>query len=183
MKNLNILSGTRCYLIGPMEFEDGTKWREHVQNELSSLNINFFNPYHKPFLDDIPEDDAARKDLHRWRSNGHFDMVSQQMKAVRGFDLRLCDICDWFIARISPNVPTWGSMEEIVTVIRQKKPLFLVINDPDGVKACPLWFFGVLPYKYIYNNIEDALDTIRNIDSGVIKMSSDRWKLLKKEYR
>ena len=37
---------------------------------------------------------------------------------------------------------------------------------------------GVMPHKYIYNTLEEAIETIKYIDEGIIKMSSDRWKLL-----
>jgi hypothetical protein len=97
--------------------------------------------------------------------------------------LRLCDICDWFIAVIKPKVASWGSAEEVTTVIREKKPLFLVVDDPKGKKACPLWLFGVLPHKYIYSSLDEALEMIKAIDDGIVKMSSDRWKLLKLECR
>jgi hypothetical protein len=77
----------------------------------------------------------------------------------------------------------WGSAEEITTVIREKKPLFLVIDDPAGKKATPLWLMSIMPHKYIYDNLNDALNTVKGIDTGIIKMSSDRWKLLQPELR
>ncbi len=107
-----------------------------------------------------------------------YDLVAQRMKEVRGYDLRLCDICDWYIAVIKPSVASWGSAEEITTIIREKKPLFLVIDEPRGKKATPLWLMGVMPHKYIYNTLTEAIQTIQAIDCGIVKMSSDRWKLL-----
>jgi hypothetical protein len=105
------------------------------------------------------------------------------MKPVRGYDLRLCDICDWFIAVIKPEIASWGSAEEITTVIREKKPLFLVIDHPQGKRATPLWLMAIMPHKYIYSTLQEALDTVEAIDKGIIKMTSDRWKLLKPDVR
>jgi L-cysteine desulfidase len=110
-----------------------------------------------------------------------YDLVQTRMWAVRGYDLRLCDICDFFIAHINPSVASWGSAEEITTVVREKKPLFLSIEG--GKKKTPLWIMGKLPHKYIYNNVDEIMDTIKAIDDGIIKINSDRWKLLKKELR
>jgi hypothetical protein len=100
---------------------------------------------------------------------------------VRGCDLRLCDICDFFIAHINPSVASWGSAEELVTINREKKPIFLSIEG--GKSKTPLWEMGKFPHKYMYDSVQDIIDTVRAIDAGVIKMNSDRWKLLKKTHR
>jgi hypothetical protein len=117
----------------------------------------------------------------KWMETEQYDLVQQRMWAVRGYDLRLCDICDFFIANLVPEVASWGSAEEIITVIRQKKPLFLSIEG--GKKKCPLWLMGALPHKYIYNSIDEIIETINHIDKGIIRLTSDRWKLLKPELR
>lgn len=183
MDKKNILKNTRCYLIGAMEFANGEGWRNIVKKELLDRNIILFDPYYKPFIDNVPEDDSARKEMLHWRESGQYDLVAQRMKQVRAYDLRLCDISDWFIAVIKPSVASWGSAEEITTLIREKKIIFLVIDDPNGKRACPLWLFGVLPHKYIYDSLEDALNTIKAIDDGIVKISNDRFKLLKEEFR
>jgi hypothetical protein len=183
MKKKNILKNTRCYLIGHMEFLNGRGWRETTKKELGGRKIKFFDPYFKPFLDDVPEDEASRQEMMHWRETEQYDLVAERMKSVRGYDLRLCDVCDWFIAVINPKVASWGSSEEVTTLIREKKPVFLVIDDPKGKKACPLWLFGVLPHKYIYNNLNEVLETVKAIDDGIIKINSDRWKLLKPSLR
>lgn len=41
----------------------------------------------------------------------------------------------------------------------------------------------MIPHKYIYNNIFEIIETIKAIDDGIIKINSDRWKLLKNELR
>lgn len=179
----NILKDTRCYLIGHMQYSNGRGWRTTVKDELKGTGIKFYDPYHKPFLHDIPEDEGSREEMLHWMDTEQYDLVSSRMKSVRGYDLRLCDICDWFIAVIKPEIASWGSAEEITTVIRQKKPLFLVIDHPRGKRATPLWLLGTLPHKYVYDSVEDALQSINAIDKGTLKMSSDRWKLLKAELR
>lgn len=179
--NPNNLYRTRCYLIGHMQYADGRGWRDVVKQDLCDRKITFFDPYHKPFIHDVPEDETARDEMKRWMVTHQYDLVQQRMWEVRGYDLRLCDICDFFIAHLIPEKASWGSAEEITTVIRQKKPLFLSIEG--GKDKTPLWLLGALPHKYIYNSIDEVVQTIKHIDDGVIKMSSDRWKLLKPELR
>ena len=182
-QDVGLLKDTRCYLIGHMQYANGRGWRDIVKETFKASGIKFYDPYHKPFVHDIPEDEASRADMLHWMETEQYDLVAQRMKEVRGYDLRLCDVCDWFIAVIKPSVASWGSAEEITTVIREKKPLFLIIDDPRGKRSCPLWLMGVLPHKYIYDTLEEAIQTIKYIDAGVVKMSSDRWKLLQPNLR
>jgi hypothetical protein len=166
-----------------MQYADGRGWRDVVKSELEGRNITFFNPYHKPFIHDVPEDEESRTEMKHWMDTEQYDMVAARMKRVRGYDLRLCDLSDWFIAVLKPSVSSCGSIEEITTIIREKKPLFLVIDDPLGKKSTPLWLMGMLPHKYIYSKLDDAIQTIKAIDDGIIDPNSDRWKLLIKELR
>lgn len=177
----NLLLNTRSYLIGHMQYVNGAGWRDKVKSVLGPRGIKFYDPYHKPFVHDIPEDDSSREQMLHWMETEQYELVQQRMWAVRGYDLRLCDVCDFFIAHLIPNVASWGSAEEISTVIRQKKPLFLSIEG--GKKKTPLWLMGVVPHKYIYDSIDEVIQTIQYIDDGIIKMTSDRWKLLKPELR
>lgn len=177
----HFLRGTRCYLIGHMQYSDGQSWRDKVKKELYATGIKFFDPYHKPFLHDIPEDSQARERLLGMMAIGNYNRVAEWMKEIRSHDLRLCDICDFFIAHIQPEIASWGSAEEITTIIRQKKPLFLSVAG--GKKNTPLWLMGMLPHKYIYDSVDDVIETIKRIDRKQIELPSDHWKLLKPELR
>jgi hypothetical protein len=177
----NHLYRTRCYLIGHMQYVDGRGWRDIVKQDLGDRNITFFDPYHKPFIHDVPEDESSRNEMKHWMETQQYDLVTQRMWEVRGYDLRLCDICDFFVAHLIPEKASWGSAEEITTVIRQKKPIFLSIEG--GKSKTPLWLMGALPHKYIYNSVAEVIETIKHIDDGIIKINSDRWKLLKPELR
>lgn len=180
---INALKNTQCYLIGHMQYVNGEDWREDFTKFVERFGVKVYDPYHKPFLHDIPEDEIARQEMKHWMHTEQYDLVAARMKSVRGYDLRCCDKCDWFVAVIKPQVASWGSAEEITTIIRQKKPLFLVIDDPLGKKVCPLWLMGIMPHKYIYNSIEDVKEMVAAIDSGIVRMNSDRWKLFKPEKR
>lgn len=181
-KNENhFLNRTRCYLIGHMQYVNGESWRDKVERELLDTGIRFFNPYKKPFIYELPEDQNARDTLDAWMRAGEYDRVSEWMVQVRNHDLRLCDVCDFFIAHLQPSVASWGSAEEITTIIRQKKPLFLSIEG--GKRNTPLWLMAIMPHKYIYDSVDDVIQTVRAIDQQKIALSSDRWKLLKPELR
>lgn len=164
-----------------MQYLNGRGWRDQVKTSLDNRGITFFDPYHKPFVHDVPEDESSREQMLNWMETEQYDLVQTRMWAIRGYDLRLCDVCDFFIAHINPAVASWGSAEEITTVVREKKPLFLSIEG--GKKKTPLWLMGKLPHKYIYNSVDEIIETIKAIDDGILKLSSEKWKLLRPELR
>lgn len=178
----HFLNRTRCYLVGAMENDrQGEGWREEITHVLRDTGIIFFSPYQRPFLNDIPEDETARKELAAWMDRGDYDLVANRMTQIRAHDLRLVDISDFIIARIDPQVATYGTVEEITTAVREKKPVFLCVVG--GKKKTPLWLLGMFPHKYIYDSLLEVVNTIIAIDQGTVKLSSDRWRLLTDKYR
>ncbi len=179
---MNILKNTRCYLIGGMEnFQNGDGWRREVSVKLNAVNIKTFDPYLKPFVNEIKEDKEARILLNQWMIDGEYDKVTRRMREVRRDDLRCVDLSDFFIAYIHPKIASWGSAEEIFWANRLKKPIFLVVEG--GKHLTPLWLLGMIADKYFYNSLDEALEVILAIDNGTKEIDSERWRLLKPEYR
>jgi len=164
-----------------MQYLSGRNWREEVAEKLSPLKITCFDPYKKPFVKDVEEDEASRKEMETWMKTKQYDRISEKMKTVRAYDLNLVDRSDFIIAHLVPEVASWGSAEEIVTAVREKKPVFISMEG--GKSKTPLWMMGMLPHKYIYNNIEEIIDMIYAINDETKPIDSDRWRLLRKEFR
>ena len=177
----NILEKTKTYLVGHMQYADGKDWRDYVESELHPLNITVFNPYKKPFVKDVEEDDAARQRMSDDMDKGYYSDVVERMTQVRSYDLNLVDRSDFIIAHLLPDVASWGSAEELVTAVRMKKPVFISMQG--GKAKTPLWIMGMIPHNYIYDSVEDIMEMIKQIDSGEKKIDSDRWRLLRKDLR
>ena len=180
-KAKNHLWRTRTYLVGHMQYASGQEWREYVQDELEKMNVVVYNPYKKPFVKDVDEDEVARLKTQKNMLDGKFNKVADRMREIRSFDLNLVDRSDFIVAHLIPDVASWGSAEELVTAIRMKKPVFLSIEG--GKKKTPLWIMGMMPHKYIYNNVTEIVDKLKNIDSGKKAIDNESWRLLKKELR
>lgn len=189
---MNILSKTKTYLIGPMQYAEGRTWREDISGFLKSINITIFDPYKKPFINAPDEDEET----HNWMCNlmkkgdepldyyskdDGYDVVAEHMKQVRSFDLSMVDRADFIICYLNPDVPTFGTMEELSWAARCKKPTFIVIEG--GKVGTPFWVMGMFPHKYIYNSFDEVMDTIEKIDSGEVKINSDRWRLFEPHLR
>jgi len=168
-------------LVGHMQYKSGRDWRGYVTEELTPMGVTVFDPYHKPFVEDVDEDEPARVEMLQMMEDGKYDDLTRRMKKVRNYDLNLVDRSDFIIANLQPEIASWGSAEEIVTAVREQKPLFIAIEG--GKTKTPLWMLAMFPHKYIYNSIEEVVDVIKDIDSGKKRLDSGRWKLLKKEYR
>ncbi|MAF43964.1 MAG: hypothetical protein CMI54_07375 [Parcubacteria group bacterium] len=176
-----ILNKTRTYLVGHMQYASGRDWREYVEGELEPMGIRIFNPYKKPFVKDVNEDETTRIKIEQSMSYEHYSDVANRMKQIRSYDLNLVDRSDFIVAHLLPEVASWGSAEEIVTAVRMKKPIFVSMEG--GKTKTPLWMMGMLPHHYIYDSIECVVDMIKKIDAGEKQIDSDRWRLLKKELR
>ena len=129
---MNLLEKTKTYLVGHMQYADGKDWRDYVEAELEPLNVTVFNPYKKPFVKDVEEDDAARQRMSDDMDRGYYNDVAERMTQVRSYDLNLVDRSDFIIAHLLPDVASWGSAEELVTAVRMKKPIFISM---EGGKA------------------------------------------------
>lgn len=177
----NLLNKTKTYLVGHMQYLSGRNWREEIAKKLSPLGITSFDPYKKPFIKDVDEGENSRQEMDVWMKTKQYDRVTNKMKMVRAYDLNLVDRSDFIIAHLVPEVASWGSAEEIVTAVREKKPIFISMEG--GKSKTPLWMLGMLPHKYIYNSLDEIVEMLNAIDSGQKEIDSDRWRLLKTEYR
>ena len=178
---MNLLAKTKTYLVGHMQYLSGRDWRKEVTDKLTTLGITCFNPYEKPFIKDVEEDEASRHEMETWMKTKQYDRVTDRMKTVRSYDLNLVDRSDFIIAHLVPDVASWGSAEEIVTAVRMKKPIFVSMEG--GKSKTPLWMLGMFPHKYIYNSLEEILEMLAAIDNGNKEIDSDRWRLLRQEFR
>jgi len=164
-----------------MQYLSGRNWREEITEKLDPLNITCFDPYKKPFIKDVEEDETSRQEMETWMKTKQYDRVAERMKTVRSYDLNLVDRSDFIIAHLVPDVASWGSAEEIVTAVRMKKPIFVSMEG--GKAKTPLWMLGMLPHKYIYNSLDEVVEMLYAIDNKIKPIDSDRWRLLRKEYR
>jgi len=177
---LNNLYKTKAYLVGGIQYTNGRLWRDEIIEKLKSLEIICFNPFSKPFIKDVDENENIQQKLLELIEEENYDEVARRTKLIRIYDLALVDKSDFIIAHLDPKVPTAGTYEEIFWANRLKKPIFLIVPSK---KTCPIWLFGTIPHKYIYESVDEVVNILQKIDAGEKEMDSDRWKLLKKEFR
>ena len=177
----NLLKKTRCYLVGPMQFSDGRNWRNVATEELSKMGIVVFNPYNKPFIEKIDEDENFVEKMVDKLDEGKYNEVHRAVKRVRYYDLSLVDKSDFIIAYINPIIPSFGTIEEISWGCRLKRPIFVWTGTKK--KDCPLWIFGMISPDYIFGTLDEVMHVLRKINDGDVELDPKRWRLLKGKYR
>ena len=177
---MNKLFKTKCTVIGPMQYADGTIIRNYFKQELGALGITVFDHYNNPFEGSLKEDPATYKHIKSLIEQEKYDEVAA-FKSIRNHDLALIDRSDFIICHYVPGIQTCGTHEECFLANSCKKPIFYITEG--GKKLTPIWMFWTLPHRYIYNNKEEVMNVIKKIDSGEIVADSDRWRLLAPEFR
>jgi len=177
----NLLEKTKCYLVGPIEFQDGRKWRKDCSIWLKEMDVQVLDPYECPFLFAPSEAPDEHVKLKEKLKNGDYETVHNHMKQIVRYDLACVDKSDFIIAYIDPNVPTFGSMNELVLARSLRKPVFIVVNG--GIEKAPLWLLGMFYPRYFYSSFREVRKMLTDIHKGVTLPDSNRWRLLKNHLR
>lgn len=180
-KETNLLAKTKTYLVGPIQYACGRKWRKEIAEFLHLKNITVLDPYKGQMVGDSPEDEKLHTWFNQLVANNDFETLSKELKKIRCRDLRFVDLSDYLIGYINQDIYTCGTWEEIFLANRQKKQIFLVVEG--GLKKCPFWVFGAIPYKFIFDSFEKLKNYLDAIDLGKEPITNTRLHLLKKEYR
>jgi hypothetical protein len=178
-----LLDNTKCTVIGPMQYSplEGKGDRDYITQILKEkLNITVFNHYNNPFLNTEHEDIESINNINDLIKNGKFEEV-EKYKYIRLNDLSLIDRSDFIIFLYNKNIPMCGAFEEFFIANKLKKPIFVVCKD--GKTNASAWLFWTITHKYMYNSFDECLETLIKINNYELKIDSDRWKLLRHEYR
>lgn len=176
---MNRLKYSRCYLVGPMDFdrEGGKIWRDELEEFLNKLGVICLNPYKKPLHHshgpEMLEDDVGAENRKKWQRVGEYEKVSASMKLARAVDLRMVDHADFIIAYLNFDLIMTGTVEEIVTANREKKPV-IILSSLEKTHMPP-WYFGMLNHQLFFTKIEEVKEYIRHISEDPVVDTLNRW--------
>lgn len=169
---MNQLKNNRCYLAGPMDYapDHGTGWRERIQIDLADMGLVFLDPCHKPTMKALEDADTYTR-LRDAKERGDYNYVRDIMKTIRCVDLRMVDHADFLIVHLDLTVPSFGTIEEITTANRSKKPILIHIEQ--GKVCVSNWLLGMLPHWFIFSTWPELYDYLRRVDGGIA--TDPRW--------
>lgn len=172
--NTNRLRGSTVYLVGPIDKcpDSGAPWRNEITPHLEKLGIRVFNPLKKPIMIGL-EDDDSRSDRQQLKIDGKLDKFSKLMRTIRHADLRMVDKSDFLIVYMDLNIVMCGTMEEIVTCNKTKKPILIFCKQ--GKLSIPDWIYGMIPHKMLFDTMDELLAYITSVDSAETVEDFGRW--------
>jgi nucleoside 2-deoxyribosyltransferase len=175
----NVLKHSICYLIGPIDnaSDQGKGWRQMIKKRCAHMNIKFLDPTNK-LRGLVKEVDNEQKKIKEYKEVGNWKELSLMMKQVVRSDLRSIDYADFVIVYVDTDIHMCGSYHEMTVAINQKKPVLIVVEG--GKKYASSWLFGVCDYNFMFDNFEDLLKYLRNVNKGKEKLN-DRWVLIRKQ--
>ncbi len=171
----NRLKGTICYLCGPMDrvVDGGIGWRKKITPILKDIGVGVLDPSDKPTTF-AQEDHDFRNKINLQKVEQQFDKVKKTMRDIAAVDLRMVDIAHFLVMYMDMDVHMCGSYHEAFTAIQQKKPLLIVCKQ--GKSHMPNWMFGVMPHQHMFNNWDDMLDYVNDVNLGYAKEHYNRWR-------
>jgi hypothetical protein len=176
----NILKGTRVYLAGNIQYGcqlHNSSWREEFKQKVDHLGIRCLDPRKKMFKTFTEEDPNWVATMKILLERGEYEDVHRQAKEVRRRDLAAIDRSDFLVIKYKADVPTIGTIEEIVTASRANKPMFLIIDG--GIKNMPIWLCAIFKHSsWIYESIDEVIETLEKINSGEQEISNEYWRIL-----
>lgn len=174
----NVLKDARLYLSGPMDKanDHGISWRRDFIERSKFLNMAIMDPTNKPMplASEVGEEKQA---IVGYRERGEWDKLCKFVKQFRRSDLRMTDLADILVVYIDPDIPSWGTPDEVFTAERQKKPLLCIVKG--GKKALPTWCFAVFEMNEVFETVDECIEYLTRIDCGEIAID-DRWVLIGK---
>lgn len=182
---MGILYKTKGYLCGNLEYEQEgftKEWRNYFKEKVKDMGITCFSPLDKVFKDfGEPETHGFQTHLKDALQRGEYQYVHEKMKVVRDRDLRMVDLANFLVTVINPNIPTIGTIDEVLTGLEQRKPVLMVIPGL-GYKGLALWLTSYFKPHWVYDSIDGAINELKKIDSGEIKLNLKYWRIPNEEY-
>jgi len=75
------------------------------------------------------------------------------------------------------QVPTYGTIHEIVVASLQRKPIFLVWEG-DGLKGCSAWLMRLVGYKNVFLHVDTMISHLAAISQGKQAFDANEWLLI-----
>jgi hypothetical protein len=172
-----------CYLSGPIDKAKdlGKGWRIEFIEKAGHLGMKIIDPCNKPasFVHEVTGDVRT---VSKMREEGKWEELQKFVKKFRREDLRFTDVSDFLVVYIDPDVPSYGTLDELFTAEDQKKPLLCIVKG--GISCLPTWLFGVFRLEEVFSTVDECIEHLNKVDSGKINIEEDRrWVLFRKELR
>ena len=175
-----------CYLAGAIDFapDGGRDWRTEWTKKLIDLGFKpkqIFSPTKKPISNTRFDLDNEAQIMADLREKEDWDGLSQVVAEIAHIDLRLVDKSDLILVNFpkgsdGKQVPTYGTIHEIVNARKQRKPVLMVWEG--GKKTCSGWLMWLVGHQNVFSTFEELADTLKKIANGEEAYNAKDWLLI-----
>ena len=172
----NRLKGLKCYLAGPIDHakDDGKGWRNDVKKWLKKFSVIVLDPCDKKVKHaKYKEVDEEKQKMMALKASGRFFELTQRMKEIVHYDLRMTDISDFLIVYINPEIQMFGTLHELLNSLHQRKPTLVVVEG--GKKNVSNWLFGIMDFNFMFDDFDDLKEYLGHVNDGTIQADLSRW--------
>jgi len=163
---VNYLKGKSVYLCGAMQGynDNGAAWRDMLTPKLQEFGIEVVDPT-KTTANGVGEVDDDKKKFRELVQGEYWEDLKEEFWPIVRKDLRAVDKADFLICYYDPNIPTIGTIHELVNANWQKKPILLKYDIEHLNKFNP-WMCCLIKTPYLHNSWESVLTHLASIDAG-----------------
>ena len=167
------LNGKAAYLCGAIKActNDGIDWREEVTKRLIPFGVQVLNPCKKTTkgLSEIGEDKKKFKDLivrEKWGK------VKEDFWPIVRSDLRNVDRSDFIVFYYDPDIPTIGSVHELVISQIEKKPILIFYKKQQLQNFNP-WICVFIKKHHFFSSLDKMFKYLEGVNHG--KFDTSLW--------
>lgn len=180
---MNKLKEAICYLSGAIDkaHDLGKGWRKEFIQKTNHIGMQIIDPCQKP-ASFVHEVNGDVRTVSVMREQKNWIELQKFVKKFRREDLRFTDVSDFLVVYIDPEVPSYGTLDELFTAEDQQKPCLCICKG--GIENLPTWLFGVFKLNEVFSSVDECVEYLNKINSGDINIEDDRrWVLFRKELR
>lgn len=171
---MGYLSGKSAYLCGPIKsaLDDGIGWRNTITPILESrYSISVSDPC-KETLDGTGEIGKDKINFQELIKAKQFAKLKDEFYKIVRKDLKAVDRADLLIIYHDPNLPTVGTIHELVIASEKKTPILLKY-DAQHLDNLNPWIFTFIKSNWIFDEWEAMWKYMDNIHTG--NLDSSHW--------
>lgn len=175
---MRYLKNKCCYLSGPITAanDDGVGWRQEITPKLIELGLKVYDP--TTITESVGEVGKHKLLFKKLIKKRNFKKCKELFWPIARRDLRMVDLSDFLIFFYDPDLPMFGTVDEIVTASRlQKKPVLMYVPEEKITKINP-WSLVLIKEECIFTDWNKLFKYLEKINkTGPKGSQTSYWTL------
>jgi len=162
----NFLEGKTAYLSGCIKLmpDSGMSWRSYISRRLRGMQIKVIDPCKKTTknLSEIGDDKNKFKKIIEKEKWGQ---IKEAFWPIVRYDLRGVDRADFIIVNYDPDIPTIGTIHELVVANFEKKPILLKYDKEKLTNFNP-WMCVFIKEHHFFSDWDKLMKYLGLVNKG-----------------